>query len=122
MKLTFSTLIVLGLTMSCAPVDHTSSVGDVIKSSDRHDGRQIVVRGVMSSRDGFLNLFSGDRKECIGLLLTSAERATYFKFAERKVSVSGTFRSQGCGRDGICDEHLCGPGVLTDVTIRQLSY
>jgi hypothetical protein len=113
------TLIVLWsiLTIACVAAVHPLSVDDILKLPLDHDGQRVQIEGTLSPRHGFLNLFSQDKKQCVGLLLTPNERGMLGTYSERKVSVSGIFRAEGCGRDGICDEHLCGPGVLTDVSL-----
>ena len=102
--------------VSCA-LDMKPSVGDILNFATRHNGHQITVRGRISSRHGLLSLFNRSAKQCIGLILTPSERLSFSKYVEREISVTGTFQADGCGRDGVCDEHLCGPGVLTHVTL-----
>ncbi len=111
---------VLGiLAMSCATYEQYASVKTILESTDRYDGRRVIVRGNLSSRHGILNLFTRGAKQCIGLVLPPAERATLSRYVEREISLAGTFQAEGCGRDGICDEHLCGPGVLTQVSLSE---
>jgi hypothetical protein len=64
-----------------------------------------------------VNLYSSDRQQCIGLLVTTAQQPRYRQRSGQSVSLSGRLQAQGCGRDGICDEHLCGPAILRDVEL-----
>jgi small nuclear ribonucleoprotein (snRNP)-like protein len=105
------------LQISCTASGSVSSVGAILGSTKRHDGNVVTVRGTLSSRDGYLNLFSRSADQCIGLILTPRERATYSQHVGREVSLTGIFEAEGCGQKGICDEHLCGPGVLTHVSL-----
>jgi hypothetical protein len=82
------------------------------------DRTVVNVRGILSvDEHGLINLYSGDRDVCVGLLLTRAQLARYSTWHGSRALVTGTFESEGCGRDGFCDEHLCGPAILTGVTI-----
>lgn len=101
---------------ACSSPNLHPSVDTVLRDAERHNGKHVTIQGFLRSRDGFLNLFSKDAEQCVGLLLTTAERAKFSRFVDRKVSIAGTFQAEACGRDGICDEHLCGPGVLTMVS------
>jgi hypothetical protein len=111
------TVMLFTLAIACVPAMQPLSVREVLRSPIQYDGQRIQVRGILSPRHDFLNLFTKDKQQCLGLLLTSNERATLTGYSERKVSLIGSFRAEGCGRDGICDEHLCGPGVLTNVSL-----
>jgi hypothetical protein len=109
---------VLGiLVISCASAGRHASVDTVLASATHYDGKRITVRGVLSSRHGLLNLFTRRAEQCLGLILTPAERVALTRYVEREISLIGIFHAEGCGRDGICDEHLCGPGVLTHVSL-----
>lgn len=109
---------VLGsLAISCTSAGQHASVDTVLASATHYDGKRIVVRGVLSSRHGLLNLFTRRAEQCLGLVLTPAERVVLTRYIEHEISLIGIFQAEGCGRDGICDEHLCGPGVLTHVSL-----
>lgn len=109
--------IMFVLTIACSPSMKSFSVRDILKLPNRYDGRIIQVQGVISPRHGILNLFTKNKQQCLGLILKPSERAKLIEHSERKISLSGTFQAEGCGRDAICDEHLCGPGVLTNVSL-----
>lgn len=103
-------------TSSCAQggLDDVYSIMSV--RADR-DGEKVVLKGFLKVNSGYYNLFSGDQKECIGLLLTDAQRESYKGLAGQRVAATGTFEAEGCGRNGICVEHMCGPAILTNVTV-----
>jgi hypothetical protein len=103
--------------MSCISAERLASVDTVLASAPRYNGQRISVRGVLSSRHGLFNLFTRRAEQCLGLILTPAERVVLTRYVEREISLTGIFQAEGCGRDGICDEHLCGPGVLTHVSL-----
>lgn len=83
------------------------------------DGQELEVQGVVGSWHRGVNLYSPDRDACIGLLATEAEVLRFRALEGKRATVHGTLEAEGCGRDDICDEHLCGPAVLSSV---QLKY
>lgn len=96
------------------------SVKALIDRSAILDRTVVSVRGTLSvAEHGLINLHSRNKDECVGLLLTQADMDKYASWDRRDVLVTGTLESEGCGRDGFCDEHLCGPAILTGVTIRR---
>lgn len=109
--------IMIGVTLSSCVTDSRDSVYSAIEERSENDGKPITVHGLLKTNSGYYNLFSRDGKECIGLLLTDNQRQSYKGFADQKVMVTGKLDAEGCGRDGICVEHICGPTILTDVSV-----
>ena len=91
-------------------------VRTIVQQATIYDGRTITVRGVIVRHDLFLNLYSRDRQVCIGLLVSNDLRESLYQYEGETIAVSGRLHAQGCGRDAMCVEHLCGPAVLRDVT------
>ena len=80
--------------------------------------RAVTVHGrVRVQEHGLVNLYAADRQQCIGLLVTDRDRPNYRERKGRIVSVIGRLHAQGCGREGLCDDHLCGPAILRDVEL-----
>lgn len=103
------------LLASCAATLQDPVVA-VVKGSKENDGKFISLAGVLREKNGFFNLFSKDGEECVGVLLTDQQRNDYRASAGKRVTLTGTLEAEGCGRDGICVEHLCGPTILTNIT------
>ena len=89
----------------------------LIRDRSIKDGTHVQVVGRIGVSHGLISLFSIDRKECIGLLVTEAQRKQLIQLDGNLARVSGILEAEGCGREGICVEHLCGPTVLTNVTV-----
>lgn len=115
MKKTFA-LTVSVVLVSCT-TGHTDEVYSAIESRFVNDGKIITVQGILQFNSGYYNIFSEDRKECIGLLLTDRQRQSYKELIDRKAVVTGKLDAEGCGRDGICVEHICGPTILKEASI-----
>jgi hypothetical protein len=112
-----SNVVMSILAVSCAASKSDVSVKTALKSAATYDGLRVTVRGHLSSRHSFLNLFSQNGQQCLGLIPADDEIASLRAEEGRNVSISGVLRAEGCGREGICDEHICGPAVLTDVIV-----
>jgi len=123
MRITKTTLMVImvGVTLSSCVTDGRDDVYSAIEGRVENDGKSLTLRGLLKTNSGFYNLFSSDRKECIGLLLTDSQRQSYEALVDQKVVVTGNLDAEGCGRDGICVEHICGPTILTDVSVSPAS-
>jgi hypothetical protein len=106
-----------GALLACAPA--APPVARVLSSSAEEDGKRVQVSGIVTPRGNMLNLFSRSGKECIGLLVSDEQKKDLRQFVGRRVVASGILDAQACGRNGVCSEHLCGPAVLRDVTLRQ---
>lgn len=113
-----STLAIAGAAACATVLGGPNTVSLLLDNADSRDGQRVNVGGTLVSSHGLMNLYSSDRRECVGLLITDEQRASYLELEGRDIAVSGVFRAQGCGRDGICDEHLCAPGILVDVSLQ----
>lgn len=105
---------------SCAS-DGPDEVYSAISARLTNDGKLLSVHGLLKTNAGYYNLYSQNQKECVGLLLTDSQREKYTNLIGQQVVVRGTFKSEGCGREGICVEHICGPAIFTDVIISPAS-
>jgi hypothetical protein len=115
----FARGFVVAAVASCTTASEYT-VRTLIQERSAKDGTYVTVRGVLGLRHGLVNLFSHDREECIGLLTYVDEGARYSRLDGRTVVASGTLQSEGCGREGFCDEHLCGPAILRNVSVTPL--
>lgn len=109
------------LTASSCATDKQDQVYSVVNARSDNDGKTLTVSGLLKVDNGYYNLFSRDQKECIGLLLTDSQRESYRSLINRRVAATGKFSAEGCGRAGICVEHICGPAILTDVAVAPAS-
>lgn len=105
---------------SCA-AGSAFSVHRLLSERQAHQAMRVSVVGVLGLRHGLVNLFSRNGRECIGLLTHVEDRGSYSALNGQTVLVSGILEAEGCGRNGICDEHLCGPAILRDVTVSRRS-
>lgn len=110
--------ITLGSLLSCTTPHHDDVVKAILNRID-NDGNSIVVSGILRRSSSYYNLFSSDGRECIGILLTDRQMSEYSSIVNHRVTVAGTLEAEGCGREGICVEHLCGPTIMTGVTISR---
>jgi hypothetical protein len=115
-----STLLLAAGTLlaSCVTDEGPGSVSNLLAQRQAVDGQVVTVRGILSARHGLLNLYSRDRQQCVGLLVTDADRLRYAGLDGRPVQATGRMMAEGCGRNGICDERLCGPAVLRDIQVQ----
>lgn len=118
---TISMVLLLCAALSSCATDHRDDVYSAVQARNANDGKSITISGLLKTNSGYYNLFSSDQKECIGLLLTDSQRQAYEGLAGQKVVVTGKLDAEGCGRDGICVEHICGPTILTDVSVSPAS-
>ena len=107
------------LALAACATGSAFSVHRLLSERQAHQATRVSVVGVLGLRHGLVNLFSRNGRECIGLLTHVEDRDSYAALNGQMVSVSGTLEAEGCGRDGICDEHLCGPAILRDVTVSR---
>lgn len=112
------TASVAGFLVSCVS-SHRDDVIRTMANRIENNGKSVTVSGILRERGGYYNLFSNDGKECIGILLTDRQRREYRRFADHRVTVAGTLEAEGCGREGICVERLCGPTIMTGVTVSR---
>ena len=108
----------VSLLFSCAG-GRPDNISNIIANRALYNNKVVTVSGILREKNRYYNLFSGYKRECIGLLLTDGQKEAYKTNNNRRVMVSGTLRSEGCGREGICVEHLCGPTIMTGVTISR---
>lgn len=118
---TTSIAIMVGVALSSCVTGGRDDVYSAIEERAENDGKSVTVRGLLKTNSGYYNLFSSNGKECIGLLLTDSQRQSYKGLVDQKVVVTGNLDAEGCGRDGICVEHICGPTILTDVSVSPAS-
>lgn len=104
------------LLVSCAATLQDEVVSAVARSKE-NNGKTITISGILKERNGYYNLFSRNGNECVGILLNDQQREEYSPRAGKRVTITGTLEAEGCGRDGICVEHLCGPTIMTSITI-----
>jgi hypothetical protein len=120
MNLKIIPLLIL-LACCAAPGGHLS-VHQLLSQSSALDNEEVKLKGRLEVEEhGLINIYSRDGKQCVGLLLSRDQMARYAGFARRQVLVTGRLEKEGCGRDGFCDEHLCGPAVLKDATVEPSS-
>lgn len=92
-------------------------IARAVDEAELRNSQLVQVQGVVGSWHEGVNLYAPSREECIGLLVTEAELPRLRAQEGKKVTVSGKLEAQGCGRDGICDEHVCGPAILSSVQL-----
>jgi hypothetical protein len=92
----------------------------LVQNRAARNGQQVQLTGLLLVSHRFANLYAQNRRLCIGLIFRAPDENRRQALHGRAVRVSGTVQAEGCGRDGICDERLCGPAILTDVTIELL--
>lgn len=114
MRSAATAIVLLGALTSCAPTE-ASTVRQLVESGAL-TGQALTVSGVLKIDHGYYNLHSPDHARCVGLLLTNDQRARYGSLEGARVTVAGRFDAEGCGRNGLCVEDLCGPAVLTDIS------
>lgn len=102
--------------LSCAS-SKSNNVKMVVESRNQYSNKIVSISGILRERNSFYNLFSNDSQECIGVMLTDSQKELYKNMNGRNVAVRGILKPEGCGREGICVEHLCGPTIVTDVTV-----
>lgn len=104
--------------VACAATRHDDVIL-VVEHRKDNDGKVISLSGTLRERSGYYNLFSINGRECVGVLLTDSQKDDYKYLVGRRVTLTGTLEAEGCGRDGICVEHLCGPAIMTSVTVSR---
>jgi hypothetical protein len=103
---------------ACAATGIGQSVPALLANAAPQDGTRVTVQGRLVADHGFINLYSSDRQQCIGLLVFEEDKRLYLRRDHRVVTVEGRLQAQGCGRIGFCVEQLCGPAILRDVELR----
>ena len=90
--------------------------------ANRHalDGSHVEVQGILEVDHGYVNLMARNRQECVGLVTYVEDRARYVALNDHRVAASGIMDAEGCGRNGMCSEHFCGPAILRQVTVTAL--
>ena len=107
------------LTLSaCASAMKGQSVPVLLANAAAQDGTRVTVHGRLIADHGFINLYSPDRRQCLGLLVFEESKRLYLHRDHRVVTVEGRLQAEGCGREGMCVEQLCGPAILRDVELR----
>lgn len=109
-----ASLLLIFLIPSCSDVS-VNNISDIISNSSRFDGNTVTLYGTIRVNSGFYNIFPRDGRSCIGLLLTNAQRQESARLEGRRVLLTGILESRGCADHYICNEHLCGPELLTHV-------
>lgn len=110
----FITSMVFSL-MACATT-HQDDIVLAVENRKDNDGKVIILSGTLRESNGYYNLFSKNGQECVGVLLTDGQKEDYKSLVGRRVTLTGTLEAEGCGRDGICVEHICGPTIMTRIT------
>ncbi|MBB5986633.1 hypothetical protein [Sphingobium lignivorans] len=113
----FITSMVFSL-MACAAT-HQDDVVVAVEHRKDNDGKVIILSGTLRERNGYYNLFSRNNQECVGILITDSQKEDFKSLVGKRVTLTGTLEAEGCGRDGICVEHLCGPTIMTGVTVSR---
>lgn len=101
--------------ISCA--NRQDAVINMVNHRNSFNNMQVSVEGILETRNGFFNIFSRDRQLCIGLLVYNRDIPRYSALVRRRVVATGRLQAEGCGREGVCTEYLCGPAILRDVSI-----
>lgn len=110
------------LMSSCASLSQGSSSNNVSMIVERRlsvDGQIVAIHGLLKEDGGYYNIYSRDGERCVGLLLTDLQRSEYRVHANSEVLVRGVLEAEGCGREGVCVERLCGPAILTGVALEH---
>jgi len=105
------------LLVGCTATRPGLSVPALVAAAAAQDGTRVTVHGRLHLTHGLINLYSRNRRLCVGLLVPINQVERFRRLAGREVTVSGRVQAEGCGREGICDEHLCGPAILRDVEL-----
>lgn len=108
--------LILVFLFSCAS-PKANNVKKTVENIDQYRDKTVSISGILRECNNFYNLFSNDLQECIGVMLTDSQKKLYKNVGDQNVTVRGIMKPQGCGHDGICVEHLCGPTIITDVTV-----
>lgn len=119
MKVSRKTLVMIisCIALTSCITNLRDEVHSTIESQTENDGQIVTIQGFLKTNNNYYNLFSGDGKVCIGLLLTDTQRQRFQRLVDKRVFVKGRLDAEGCGRRGICVEHICGPTILTDVLV-----
>lgn len=101
-------------------VTSADPVTDLITNRLARNGQRIEVTGLFRVSYRFTNLYAQNRRLCVGLIMRTPDEHVRQALDGHRVRVSGNVQAEGCGREGFCDERLCGPTILTDVTVEPL--
>lgn len=110
----------LAIALMSACVTSSDPVSDLVRNRASRDGQRVQVTGLFLVSHRYANLYAQNRRLCIGLVLRAPSDGRRQALHGRRVRVSGTVQAEGCGRNGFCDERLCGPAILQDVTVEPL--
>jgi len=113
----FGLAIIISGGAACAVV-HRDEVHNLLAGRHAYDQKEIEISGELRVDHEFVNLFSKDRSECIGLLTHVEDLQHYAALHGRRVHVRGILDAEGCGQRGMCVHQLCGPAILRNVTVR----
>lgn len=113
-------LAAIFVTCSCATAEGGDPVGRLVAERQSLNGQQVQAEGTFSARHGVANVYSRDRRQCIGLLTHTVPAWDLAAFEGRTVRVAGRLMAAGCPKGGTCNEHLCGPAVLYNVRVERL--
>lgn len=83
------------------------------------NGQEVQAKGTFSARHGVANVYSRNRRQCIGLLTHTVPAVDWAAFEGRTVRVAGRLMAAGCPKGGTCNQHLCGPAVLYNVRVER---
>lgn len=117
MKKAFAIIVIVTSSVSACVSLNQNNVVETISSASALDGSTVSVTGRLHMNHNLMNLYSSDRKQCIGLILDRDEYLALQTYVGRNVSLRGELVAKGCGSDIICDEHLCGPVNLREVSL-----
>jgi hypothetical protein len=112
-----SLAIIVALSGCATNSSESISVRRAVSAAGEHDGQLVRIKGTVVSWHNGINLHSHDGRECIGILASETSIARFRAFEGRGVTLSGRLEAEGCGRKGICDEHVCGPSVLSEAQL-----
>lgn len=115
-SLCFLVALALG---ACATRVGDDPVGRLLAQSQSLNGQEVQAEGVFRARQGVANLYSRDRRQCIGLLTHDVGAGELASLEGRTVRASGRLMAKGCPKGGSCSEHLCGPAVLYNVRVER---
>lgn len=103
---------------ACQNTDRDPVV-DLVKESSINNGQVVSVVGILRANKGYFNLHSKRGDECVGLQVAEDDVDEFKGLVGKSVNIQGRFEAEGCGRDGICVEHLCGPAIIARAQLER---